>query len=150
MSALLDLVNTTDNTFKLYSSWKWHLLGPLKSGYFMVRALCRFFISWWWTRTDFHFSDSVKWWVLKPSLVLDPVSKSPEASLEKVCVQFLSFPLRLIASCTSLWSVLELLYCAAHSMFWIPVAFCEDLHWKSIYISSHHSNDIWQLFRSDP
>lgn len=89
MSALLDLVNTTENTFKLYSSWKWHLLGPLKSEYLIGRALCRYFISWWWVHTDFHFSHSVSWWMQKPSLVLDPVSKSPEASLEKVCIHFL-------------------------------------------------------------
>lgn len=117
MSALLDLVNTTDNTFKLYSSWKWHLLGPLKSEYLIGRALCRYFISWWWVHMDFHFSYSVSWWMQKPSLVLDPASKSPEASLEKVCIQFLSFKMCFIASCTSLWSVLERLYCATHSMF---------------------------------
>lgn len=150
MSALLDLVNTTDNTFKLYSSWKWHLLGPLKSECFIVRALSRCFISWWWIHTDFHFSYSVNWWMLKPSLVLDPVSKSPEASLEKVCIQFLSFKMCFIASCTFLWSVLELLDCVAHSVFWILMAFCEDLRWKSIYILSHHSNGIWQLFHSNP
>lgn len=83
MSVLLDLVNTTENTFKLYSSWKWHLLGPLQSEYLLGRALCRYVISWWWVHTNFHFSYSVSWWRQKPSLVLDPVSKFPEASLEK-------------------------------------------------------------------